>query len=52
MQWWQFRSTPMRSVILAKVSVLKIAWEAWRFARGDGNAMNAAIKERCTGRLR
>jgi hypothetical protein len=28
-QWWQFRSTPMRSVILAKVSVLKIAWEAW-----------------------
>jgi hypothetical protein len=39
MQWWQFRSTPMRSVILAKVSVLKIAWEARRFARGDGNAI-------------
>ena len=38
MQWRQFRSTPMRSVILAKVSVLKIAWEAWRFSRGDGNA--------------
>jgi phenylacetate-CoA ligase len=39
MQWWQFRFTPMRSVILAKVSVLKIAWGAWRFARGDGNAI-------------
>jgi hypothetical protein len=39
MQWWQFRSTPMRSVILAKVSVLKIAWEAWRFARGDDSAI-------------
>ena len=27
MQWLQFRSTPMGSVIPAKVSVPKIAWE-------------------------
>jgi hypothetical protein len=39
MQLWQFRSTPMRSGILATISMLKIAWEAWRFARGDGNAI-------------
>ena len=42
MQWWQFRSTPMRSVILTQVSVLKIAWEAWRFARIYGNAIARA----------
>jgi hypothetical protein len=49
MQWSQFRSTPMRSVILAKVSVLKIAWEAWRFARGDGNAIARRQRARLQG---
>jgi hypothetical protein len=49
MQWWQFRSTPMRSVILAKVSVLNIAWEAWRFARGDGNAIARRQRARLPG---
>ena len=49
MQWWQFRSTRMRSVILAKVSVLKIAWEARRFARGDGNAIARRQRARLHG---
>jgi hypothetical protein len=47
MQWWQFRSTPMRSVILAKVSVLKIAWEAWQFARGEATLSLAASERGC-----
>jgi hypothetical protein len=49
MQWWQFRSTPMRSLIIAKVSVLNIAWEAWRFARGDGNAIARRQRARLQG---